>query len=92
MHNGDLVRINQGRYITYVDRKKDMINTGGESVYSFEIEEVLRRHDAVAEVAFVGFLMRSGEKRSRHWFYPETGKEVYSGGTHISLQEPCGRL
>jgi len=54
MHNGDLVRINQGRYITYVDRKKDMINTGGENVYSFEIEEVLRRHDAVAEVAVIG--------------------------------------
>ena len=54
MHTGDLVRIDQGGYITYVDRKKDMINTGGENVYSFEIEEVLRRHDAVAEVAVIG--------------------------------------
>jgi len=48
MHTGDLARIDQGGYITYVDRKKDMINTGG------EIEDVLRRHDAVAEVAVIG--------------------------------------
>ena len=54
MHTGDLVRIDENGYITYVDRKNDMINTGGEKVFSSEIEEVLRRHDAVAEVAVIG--------------------------------------
>lgn len=53
-HSGDLaVRDAQG-YITIVDRKKDMINSGGENVASREVEEAIYRHPAVAEVAVVG--------------------------------------
>ena len=37
-----------------VDRKKDMIITGGENVYSREVEEVLYQHPAVAEAAVIG--------------------------------------
>ena len=36
-----------------VDRKKDMIISGGENIYSWEVEEALRRHPAVAEVAVI---------------------------------------
>ncbi|MBB1033195.1 long-chain fatty acid--CoA ligase [Dietzia sp. CQ4] len=41
-------------FITLVDRKKDMIITGGENVYPIEVEQVLYRHPAVREVAVVG--------------------------------------
>jgi fatty-acyl-CoA synthase len=41
-------------YITIVDRKKDMINTGGENVSSREVEEVIYEHPKVAEVAVFG--------------------------------------
>jgi len=41
-------------FIYIVDRKKDMIVTGGENVYSREVEDVLYKHPAVAEVAVVG--------------------------------------
>ena len=41
-------------YLTVVDRKKDMIKTGGENVASREVEEVLYEHPAVAEVAVFG--------------------------------------
>jgi long-chain acyl-CoA synthetase len=41
-------------YIYIVDRKKDMIVTGGENVYSREVEEVLYKHPGIAEVAVIG--------------------------------------
>ena len=41
-------------FITVVDRKKDMIKTGGENVASREIEEVLYQHAAISEVAVIG--------------------------------------
>jgi len=53
-HSGDLATIDDEGYITVVDRKKDMIKTGGENVASREVEEMIYRLDAVAEVAVVG--------------------------------------
>jgi fatty-acyl-CoA synthase len=52
-HSGDLATRDAEGYITIVDRKKDMINTGGENVSSREVEEVLFEHPGVAEVAVV---------------------------------------
>ena len=53
-HSGDLATIDDEGYITVVDRKKDMIKTGGENVASREVEEVLYRLDGISEVAVVG--------------------------------------
>jgi acyl-CoA synthetase (AMP-forming)/AMP-acid ligase II len=53
-HTGDLVRIDEKGYVYYVDRKKDMIKTGGENVYSKEVEDAIVEHPAVAEVAVIG--------------------------------------
>jgi acyl-CoA synthetase (AMP-forming)/AMP-acid ligase II len=53
-HTGDLGRMDAEGFITLVDRKKDMIITGGENVYPIEVEQVLYRHEAVREVAVVG--------------------------------------
>ncbi len=53
-HTGDLGRIDPEGFITLVDRKKDMIISGGENVYPIEVEQVLHRHQAVREVAVVG--------------------------------------
>lgn len=53
-HTGDLGRMDADGFITLVDRKKDMIITGGENVYPVEVEQVLYRHPAVREVAVVG--------------------------------------
>ncbi|MFO7784731.1 MAG: long-chain-fatty-acid--CoA ligase [Thermodesulfobacteriota bacterium] len=54
LHTGDLAVINEEEYVTIVDRKKDMIITGGENVYSTEVENVLYTHDAVLEAAVIG--------------------------------------
>lgn len=53
-HTGDLARVDDDGFLTLVDRKKDMIITGGENVYPIEVEQVLCRHPAVREVAIIG--------------------------------------
>jgi fatty-acyl-CoA synthase len=53
-HSGDLGVADADGYVTIVDRKKDVIKTGGENVASREVEEVLYQHPAVAEVAVFG--------------------------------------
>lgn len=53
-HSGDLGVIDEEGYLYVVDRKKDMIKTGGENVASREVEEAIYAHPAVAEVAVFG--------------------------------------
>jgi fatty-acyl-CoA synthase len=53
-HSGDLATVDAEGYITVVDRKKDMIKTGGENVASREVEEALYRLPQVSEVAVIG--------------------------------------
>jgi fatty-acyl-CoA synthase len=53
-HSGDLVRADEDGLLTVVDRKKDMIVSGGENVYPAEVERVLLEHPAVADVAVIG--------------------------------------
>jgi fatty-acyl-CoA synthase len=53
-HSGDLGTIDEEGYITVVDRKKDMIKTGGENVSSREVEEAIYAIEGVSEVAVIG--------------------------------------
>ena len=53
-HSGDLVREDEDGYLYVVDRKKDMIISGGENIYPAEVEAVLMTHEAVSEVAVIG--------------------------------------
>ena len=53
-HSGDLVRMDDEGYIWVVDRKKDMIISGGENIYCAEVENVLAAHPAIVEVAVIG--------------------------------------
>jgi len=54
LRTGDLGYYDERGFIYIADRKKDMIVTGGENVYPKEVEEVLYRHQAVAEAAVIG--------------------------------------
>jgi acyl-CoA synthetase (AMP-forming)/AMP-acid ligase II len=54
LYTGDLAVMDEEGYVTIVDRKKDIIVTGGENVYSTEIENVLHMHPAILECAVVG--------------------------------------
>jgi len=54
LYTGDLAVMDREGYVTIVDRKKDMILTGGENVYSTEVENVLYMHPDVLEAAVIG--------------------------------------
>ena len=54
LYTGDMAIIDKYGYVTIVDRKDDMIITGGENVYSIEVENVLYTHPAVLEAAVIG--------------------------------------
>ncbi|OBG23703.1 fatty-acid--CoA ligase FadD5 [Mycobacterium sp. 852002-51057_SCH5723018] len=53
-HSGDLVRMDDEGYVWVVDRKKDMIISGGENIYCAEVENVLAGHPQIVEVAVIG--------------------------------------
>ena len=54
MHTGDGGYMDDDGFVFVVDRIKDMIITGGENVYSVEVENAIAKHPAVAQVAVVG--------------------------------------
>jgi long-chain acyl-CoA synthetase len=53
-HTGDVGRVDAEGYMYLMDRKKDMIITGGENVYSSEVEAVIYQHASIHECAVVG--------------------------------------
>jgi long-chain acyl-CoA synthetase len=54
LYTGDLGRFDEEGFIYLVDRKKDLVISGGENVYPVEVEEVIRRHQKVHDVAVIG--------------------------------------
>ncbi|MEC3914256.1 fatty-acid--CoA ligase FadD5 [Nocardia sp. CDC160] len=53
-HSGDLVRVDEEGFVYVVDRKKDMIISGGENIYCAEVENVLFAHPKIHEASVVG--------------------------------------
>ncbi|HVL59097.1 MAG TPA: acyl-CoA synthetase [Burkholderiaceae bacterium] len=76
-HSGDLATVDADGYITVVDRKKDMIKTGGENVASREVEETIYRLDTVSEVAVIGL-------PDPYWIEAVTAVIVAKPGTTLS--------
>ena len=54
MHTGDAAYMDEDGFVFIVDRVKDMIVTGGENVYSVEVESALSQHPAVAAASVIG--------------------------------------
>lgn len=54
LHTGDIGRLDDEGFFWVVDRKKDMIISGGENIYPAEIENVIYEHPSIAEVAVIG--------------------------------------
>ncbi len=79
-HSGDLATIDAEGYISVVDRKKDMIKTGGENVASREVEEMIYRLPQVAEVAVIGL-------PHPRWIEAVTAVMVVKRGEKLTEQE-----
>lgn len=54
LFTGDMARVDEDGFIYLVDRKKDVIISGGENIYPVQIEDFLRSHDAIKDVAVIG--------------------------------------
>ena len=54
LYTGDVARMDEDGFIYLVDRKKDVIITGGENLYPVQIEDFLRAHPAIKDVAVIG--------------------------------------
>ncbi|MDP2660315.1 MAG: AMP-binding protein, partial [Dehalococcoidia bacterium] len=54
LHTGDLATMDEEGYLYVVDRKKDIIISGGENISSREVEEAIYNHPAVLECAVIG--------------------------------------
>jgi fatty-acyl-CoA synthase len=79
-HSGDLGVMTEDGYLSVVDRKKDMIKTGGENVASREIEETVYELDGVAEVAVFGI-------SHPHWIEAVTAVVVPKPGAAITAEQ-----
>src|SRR5690625_2636269 len=76
LYTGDLATINEDGIITLVDRKKDMIITGGENVYSTEVEHVLYEYPAILEAAVVGMPDETWGERVAAIVVPKSGETI----------------
>lgn len=79
-HSGDIGYIDEDGFLFICDRVKDMVISGGENIYPAEVESVLYRHEAIAEVAVVGL---TDEK----WGEAVTAVVVLHEGQEMTLEE-----
>ena len=54
LYTGDMARMDADGFIFLVDRKKDVVISGGENIYPVQIEDFLRRHEKIKDVAVIG--------------------------------------
>lgn len=75
-HSGDLVRQDPEGFVYVVDRKKDMIISGGENIYSAEIETLLLTHPKIKEAAVIGVPDPKWGEAVKAFVVLETGQEA----------------
>jgi acyl-CoA synthetase (AMP-forming)/AMP-acid ligase II len=80
LHTGDMARITSEGFVQIVDRKKDMINRGGENVYCVEVENALAAHPAVFEVAVIGVPDEMMGEKVGAVIVPRPGKQAEVSG------------
>ena len=87
LHTGDLGRLDEDGFMYVVERKNDMIISGGVNIYPREVEEVLYQHPAVSEASVVGI-------PDEHWGEVVKAVIVLKDGAQASadeLKEFCGK-
>ena len=80
LYTGDMGMLDELRYLYIVDRKKDMIISGGENIYAKEVEDVLAAHPAVAKAVVIGV---PDEK----WGEAVKGLVIKKSGSEVSEED-----
>ncbi len=80
LHTGDLATVDEEHYIFIIDRAKDMIISGGENIYSVEVEQALYTHPAVLEAVVIGI-------PDDHWGEVVHAVVVRKSGTQVTSDE-----
>jgi acyl-CoA synthetase (AMP-forming)/AMP-acid ligase II len=76
LYTGDLATLDEEGYFYIVDRKKDMIVSGGENIYPREIEEVLMQHRTITDVAVVGVPHEVWGETVKAFVVPKEGERI----------------
>ncbi|KAF0119810.1 MAG: acyl-CoA synthetase (AMP-forming)/AMP-acid ligase II [bacterium] len=76
LHTGDMGTVDEKGYIFIVDRRKDMIISGGENIYPREVEEVLYTHTAILEAAVIGIPDEKWGESVKAFVVLKEGKKV----------------
>jgi long-chain acyl-CoA synthetase len=85
LFTGDIARMDEGGYFYIVDRKKDMVISGGHNVYPREIDEVLYSHPKIKEACAIGLPHPSRGEQIKVFVVPVEGESV----TSEELSEYC---
>jgi fatty-acyl-CoA synthase len=89
-HSGDLGVLDDEGYLSVVDRKKDMIKSGGENVASREVEEAIYQLDGVAEVAVFGISHPYWVEAVTAVVVPRPGVDLTAEAVHAHTRERLG--
>ena len=89
---GDVGRLDEEGFLYILDRKKDMIITGGENVWSGEVEAVLYRHPDVVEAAVIGVPEETWGEAILAVIVTAPGSDLADGGGEDALIEHCRRF
>lgn len=76
LHTGDVARMDEEGFVYIVDRKKDLIISGGENIYPREIEEVLFRHPKISDAAVIGIPDPVWGEAVRAFIVPREGETI----------------
>ena len=79
MHTGDMGALDERGFLYVMDRKKDMIKTGGENVYSPEVESIIMSHECVLETAVIGIANEKWGESIRAVVVLRPGSELGEG-------------
>lgn len=91
LHTGDIGYMDEDGYIYIVDRKKDMINRGGENIYPREIEIAIENHPKVAEVAVIGVPDTALGERVKAFIIPRPDQDLTAAEIKEFLQDKIAR-
>ena len=91
IRTGDVGRYDEDGFITLMDRKKDMIISGGFNIYPSDIEHLLRTHEAVADVAVVGVSSRQWGETPVAFVVRKTGSAATADTIKSWANEQLGK-